>query len=82
MTTRNSEQAKDGRTVTEAWARATLNARAAYSAVAAGRREDYAWLRTEQHHTMAQAAERIGVTYRTAQRWERLRRLRNEDATS
>jgi hypothetical protein len=36
-------------------------ARSAYSEQAAGRREDYAWLR-EQGETVAEAARRVGIT--------------------
>jgi hypothetical protein len=37
---------------------------------AAERREDYAWLRAEQGLTRRQAAERLGVTIRTAERYD------------
>lgn len=60
--------------------RGAAKSRAKYAEQAAGRREDYAWLREEQRHTIAQAAERIGVSYRQAQRWEALRRQDHEDA--
>lgn len=42
-----------------------------------GRYEDYVWLRTEQGHTIRQAGERLGITFRHAQRYER-RRLDGE----
>lgn len=48
--------------------------RAAYAAQAAGRREDYFWLRDTEHLTIEQAATRIGVTYRTAIRYKATRR--------
>lgn len=35
-----------------------------------GRFEDYEWLRRDQHHSPAEAALRLGVTRRTAQRYE------------
>lgn len=47
-----------------------LAAIAARIANAAGRCEDYQWLRDEQGLTREQAAERLGVTMRTAWRYE------------
>jgi hypothetical protein len=46
----------------------------AFLANVAGRREDYFWLRDEQHLTPEQAAERLGITTRTAARYEAWRR--------
>lgn len=51
--------------------RSIRRAIAANQARADGRREDYAWLRNEQGLTIAQAAERMRVSHRTAQRYER-----------
>jgi hypothetical protein len=40
----------------------------------AARREDYYWLRDEQGLTIGQAAERVGICHRTAQRYEARRK--------
>jgi DNA-binding transcriptional regulator YiaG len=66
------------RSITPEWTSAIQQAQAVHVANAAGRREDYAWLRDEQHLTVAQAAARLGVTRRTARRWEALRRQEAE----
>ncbi|GAA3148265.1 helix-turn-helix domain-containing protein [Nonomuraea salmonea] len=58
---------------TAARQRGAAKSRAKYAEQAAGRREDYAGLREEQGHSIAQAADRIGVSHRQAQRWEALR---------
>jgi hypothetical protein len=50
-------------------------ARAGYTAKAAGRAEDYFWLREEQGMTRLHAAERLGISQRTAQRYEASREL-------
>lgn len=63
-----------GWTTTSARQRGARIAYAVYAAKAAGRREDYTWLREEQGLTLRQAAERMGVTLRTAYRWETSRR--------
>ncbi|MEV0827665.1 helix-turn-helix domain-containing protein [Nonomuraea rubra] len=65
---------------TAARQRGAAKSRAKYAEQAAGRREDYAWLREEQGHSIAQAAERVGVSYRQGQRWEALRRQERESA--
>lgn len=61
---------------TTARVRGAAKAREAHLAYADGRREDYAWLRERQGHTITQAADRMGVTFRTAQRWEAWRKAR------
>ncbi|WP_146178649.1 helix-turn-helix domain-containing protein [Nonomuraea fuscirosea] len=66
---------------TAARRRGAATSRAKYAEQAAGRREDYVWLREEQGHSIAQAAERMGVSYRQAQRWEALRRQERESAS-
>jgi hypothetical protein len=48
---------------------AAAQARAAYSAHRADRIEDYAWLR-RHGASRAEAAHRIGVTHRTAERYD------------
>lgn len=48
--------------------------RARYHEQVAGRREDYLWLRTDQHETREQAAARASVSERTAFRYEAWRR--------
>lgn len=63
-----------GWTVTPARRAAADRAQRAHAAYAAGRREDYYWLRDEQGLTLQQAADRMGVTRRTAERWNALRR--------
>lgn len=59
--------------------RGAAKSRKKYAEQAAGRREDYAWLREEQGHSIAQAAQRMGVSFRQAQRWEALRLQERED---
>lgn len=49
-------------------------------AVLAGRVEDYAWLTRKQRLTLYEAAERLGVSARTARRYEK--RLREAPVTS
>jgi DNA-binding transcriptional regulator YiaG len=39
-----------------------------------GRREDFTWLREEQGLTIEQAADRLGVSFRVAQRYEAARK--------
>lgn len=63
-----------GWTYTPARQRNIRTAQAMYAEQAAGRREDYTWLREEQGLTIAQAAERLGITFRQAQRYEAARK--------
>lgn len=58
--------------------RGAAKSRAKYQRQAAGRREDFAWLRKDQRITIGQAAERVGVSYRQAQRYEATRQKRRE----
>jgi DNA-binding transcriptional regulator YiaG len=62
-----------GWTTTPGRRRGARTAFAVYAAMAAGRREDYFWLRDEQGLTVSAAAARMRVTPRTAHRWESLR---------
>lgn len=63
-----------GWTFTPARQQNRAKAEAVRLAGAAGRREDYVWLREEQGLTIAQAAERLGITVRQAQRYEAARK--------
>lgn len=75
-----SYQTKEtGWTSTPARKRGARTAYATYAATAAGRREDYAWLVEEQGLTVEQAAERMSVTLRTAQRWEAARKRASQE---
>lgn len=70
-----SYQTKEtGWTVTPARRAAVERAWAGHMAAATGRREDYYWLRDEQGLTLKQAAARMGVSTRTAERWDACRR--------
>ncbi len=43
------------------------------------RLDNYTWLRTTQHYTIRQAAGRLGISFRTAQRYEH--DLKKKDTT-
>lgn len=65
-------------TATLARQRGAAKSRAKYAQQAADRRDEFARLR-QNGATMAAAAERIGVTYRQAQRWDTQLRAENPD---
>jgi DNA-binding transcriptional regulator YiaG len=70
-----SHQTKEtGWTYTPTRQRNHAEAKAVRLGNAAGRREDFTWLREEQGLTIEQAADRLGVSFRVAQRYEAARK--------
>lgn len=63
-------------TATEARLRNIAKGWEVHAANAAARREEYAWLRERQGHDVVDAADRLGVSLRTAERYERWRKSR------